>query len=115
VFNTASQSCACFSSLGRTNGVCGICAAGTVPDSNGNCAGCPSNQVLYNGECICSDGFILNQFRVCTVCSQVTGAFLVGTKCAVCPGNLKYDGNQCGCPVNQIKVGTNCVDPCNTD
>jgi hypothetical protein len=115
VFNSASQSCVCFTGLGRTNGVCGVCAVGTIPDSNGNCAGCSTNQVLYNGQCICANGYISNQYGVCTVCSQVTGAFLVGSQCATCPGNLIYDGTQCGCPSTQIKVGTNCVNPCNND
>jgi hypothetical protein len=115
VFNSASQSCVCYTGLGRTNGVCGVCAVGTIPDSNGNCAGCSTNQVLYNGQCICANGYISNQYGVCTVCSQVTGAFLVGSQCATCPGNLVYDGTQCGCPSTQVKVGTNCVNPCNSD
>lgn len=108
VFNTANSKCECVTGLGRVNGVCQICPSKQSPNLEGNCAECGTNQVLYDGKCICAAGFIPNQLGICTGCTLVQGAFLVNGQCAKCPGSLTYNGQRCVCPAGTTRVGSKC-------
>lgn len=96
--------------LGRVNSVCQICPVGTTSINDGSCGKCSTNQRLVDGKCICSIGSIPNAQGVCTKCSEVKGAFLVGGNCATCPGDLSYNSqtNKCSCPSGFTKIGTKC-------
>ena len=108
VYNVKSGNCDCFAGLGRVKGVCQICSTGTSPAADGACGACGVNQQLVDGQCICAAGFIPNQLKICTKCSDVSGAFMLNGACAVCPGDLTYNGQRCGCAAGLVKVGTKC-------
>jgi len=108
IFNSKSGNCDCFSGLGRVNGECQICPTGTIPSTDGACGACGVNQQLIDGQCICNTGYIPNSLKICTKCSEVSGAFLVSGACAVCPGDLTYNGQKCVCQSGFTKVGIKC-------
>ena len=115
VYNIISTTCDCVTGLGRVNGVCQVCPAGSSVNANGTCAACGLNQISSNGNCICAPGYIPNQLNVCTQCASVAGSFLVNGQCATCPGDLVYNGQTCGCLPGSTKIGSKCHLSCNSD
>lgn len=116
VYNGATQNCSCLQGLGRVNGACQICPAGSTPTADGNaCSTCGINQILINGKCGCQQGFAYNSAQVCTACSNLPNGFLVNGICAVCPGSMIYNGNTCACPAGKISQGSLCISQCQND
>ena len=103
--------------LGRINGVCTICPAGSSASGDGSaCAACGDNQQLVGGQCVCNNGYALNSAKVCIICSSLPNGFLINGACSVCPSNLIYDGNQgCICPSGKVLQGSTCVSQCKSD
>ena len=116
VYNTNTQSCNCVLGLGRINGACQLCPAGSTPSSDGSsCSACKENQILVNGQCVCQQGFAFNSAQVCSACSTLPNGFLINRICAVCPGNMIYNGNSCACPQGKIAQGSLCISQCQND
>ena len=68
-----------------------------------------------NGRCICQQGFAFNSAQVCTPCASLRNGFIINDVCAVCPGNLVYNGNACACPAGKTRQGSLCVSQCQND
>jgi hypothetical protein len=116
VYNAATQSCSCIVGLGRINGACQLCPAGSSPTADGNaCSTCKANEILVNGQCACQQGYAYNSGRVCTACASLPNAFLVNGICAVCPGSTIYNGNTCSCPQGKVAQGSLCISQCQND
>lgn len=93
VYDSATQRCSCSQGLGRVNGACQICPSGSTPSEDGSsCSSCQANEILVNGECTCKQGFAYNEGNVCVICSSLPNGFIQNGLCAVCPGNLVYNG-----------------------
>lgn len=86
-----------------------------TPGKDGKCGGCTENEVMYDGNCVCKDGYIHNELKICTRCDLVTGAFMVDEKCALCPGDLIYINDKCACPEANTKIGVKCYKTCKND
>lgn len=63
---------------------------------------CP-NQMELNiyGECVCSKGLAIMNGR-CMKCDEGLGGYILSNRCYYCPGDLKFNGEKCGCGRNQI-------------
>lgn len=116
-YDPISQQCACLSGLGRVNGVCTVCPAGSRPAADGSsCSICGNNEQLVGGVCVCQAGFALNSGRVCTACASLPNGFMINGVCSVCPNNLIYNGNQgCSCPSGKVLQGSTCISQCKSD
>lgn len=103
--------------MGRVNGACTVCPDGSKPAAGGSaCSYCQDNQILFNGKCICKSGYAFNSAGVCSICSSISGSFLVNGICSVCPGNLIYDGvSKCTCPAGKVAKGSLCISQCQND
>jgi proprotein convertase subtilisin/kexin type 5 len=117
VYDSSIQDCNCIKGLGRINGACQVCPAGSTPAADGSgCSNCKANEVLVNGQCLCQQGYAFNSGRVCTICSNIPNGFLVNGICSVCPGNTIYDGvSKCRCPAGKTAQGSRCISQCQAD
>jgi hypothetical protein len=117
VYDASIQDCNCIKGLGRINGACQVCPAGSTPTADGSgCSNCKANEVLVNGQCLCQQGYAFNAARVCTLCSSIPNGFLVNGICSVCPGNTVYDGaSKCRCPAGKTAQGSRCISQCQAD
>jgi len=117
VYSNDAQACICVNGLGRVNGACQVCPAGSTPTTNGaSCSFCDDNQVLVNGYCVCKSGFARNSAGICTACASIPGSFVINGVCSVCPGSLIYDGvSTCRCPAGKTAKGSQCISQCQSD
>ena len=117
IYDSVSQQCACLSGLGRVNGICTVCPAGSRASSDGSsCSICGENEQLVGGICVCKAGYALNSAKVCTICSNLPNGFIINGICSVCPSSLIFNGNQgCSCPGGKILQGTTCISQCKSD
>lgn len=116
VYSPATQACSCLQGLGRVNGACQICPAGSNPTIDGSsCSACGANQVQVGSSCVCQQGFAFNSAGICTTCSSLPNGFLVNGVCAVCPNSMIYNGQSCSCPLGKISQGALCISQCQGD
>lgn len=117
VYNSFTQTCSCIQGLGKVNGVCIVCPAGSLPTADGSaCSACKSNEVLSNGVCVCLPGFAYNSAKICTACAYLPNGFIINGICSICPNNLIFDGvSSCKCPPGKSIQGSQCVSQCQID
>ena len=118
IYDQSTHQCRCLGGLGRVNGACQICPAGSRPTANGDgCNFCKANEELRNGVCVCMAGYASNEAGVCTACSDLQNGFLINGVCAKCPGSKVFDGvSGCVCPVGRVEqAGGVCVAQCKSD
>ena len=99
------RSCGCPSGKVLKGSMCvSQCQSDELLDVNGNCFTCGSNQVISNGQCVCSTGYSLNSCGVCTLTCG-SGQFPFQGGCAICPLNTIYKAeiNGCDCPSGYYK------------
>ena len=99
VYN-GNNGCGCPPGKVLKGAVCsGQCQSDELLDAQGNCYTCGNNQVISNGQCVCSTGYALNNCGIC-VLSCPNGAFPFQGGCATCPLNtvFKAEIGGCACP-----------------
>lgn len=118
VFDSSIHQCTCVAGLGRVNGACQICPAGSKPTSSGDaCSFCKANEELVGGRCVCKSGYAYNSAQTCTICSELDNGFMINGVCSKCPGNKVFDGKgSCTCPAGKVqKSASFCVSQCKND
>ena len=117
-YDISAHNCRCLKGLGKVNGVCQICPAGSRPTADGSaCNHCRANEELRNGQCVCVAGYAYNSAGVCSVCSSLENGFMINGVCSKCPGNKVFDGSsKCICPAGKVEVsGSTCISQCKSD
>lgn len=104
VYN-GNHGCSCPAGKVLQGSVCvSLCRSDELLDSQGNCYTCGNNQLISNGQCVCSKGFTLVGCGIC-VLNCAANQFVFQGACASCPLNTVYNPqiNGCSCPSNYYK------------